>query len=214
MARAASPSASSASGRSALACHPLTPDRWPDFAALFGARGACGGCWCMAWRRTAARFAAGKGEGNRRAMRRLVIAGARPGVLAYAGDEPVGWCSIAPREQFARLAASRTLAPVDDRPVWSVSCFFVRRDWQGRGLSVRLLEAAVAHARSGGARVVEGYPYEPAGRLPGAFVWTGLVGTFRQAGFTEVARRSAGRPIMRREIARGRRPAGEAKRSG
>jgi GNAT superfamily N-acetyltransferase len=168
----------------------------------------------MAWRRTAARFAAGKGEINRRAMRRLVAGGAQPGILAYAGDEPVGWCSIGPREQFVRLAASRTLAPVDDQPVWSVSCFFVRRDWQGRGLSVRLLDAAVAHARAGGARVVEGYPCAPAGRLPGAFVWTGLEGTFRKAGFTEVARRSAGRPIMRRTIARGRRPAGEAKRSG
>jgi GNAT superfamily N-acetyltransferase len=168
----------------------------------------------MAWRRTAARFAAGKGESNRRAMRRLVAAGAQPGILAYAGVEPVGWCSVGPREQFVRLTASRTLAPVDARPVWSVSCFFVRRDWQGCGLSVRLLEAAVAHARAGGARLVEGYPYAPSDRLPGAFVWTGLEATFRKAGFTEVARRSAGRPIMRRTIARGRCPAGEAKRSG
>ncbi len=214
MVRAASPRKLPSLGPPTLSCHPLTPDRWADFAALFGTRGACGGCWCMAWRRTAAQFAAGKGGSNRRAMRRLVAAGAQPGILAYAGDEPVGWCSVAPRGQFVRLAASRILAPVDERPVWSVSCFFVRRDWQGRGLSVRLLEAAVAYARAGGARLIEGYPYAPAGRLPGAFVWTGLEGTFREAGFTEVARRSAGRPIMRREIARGRCPAGEAKRSG
>ena len=197
-----------------LEIHSATPDRWADLEALFGAKGACAGCWCMWWRRSRAEFNRQKGEGNRVALKALIDGGTVPGLIAYADGHPAGWVALAPREEYPPLARSRVLQPVDDRPVWSVVCFFVRRDWQGRGLSVRLLEAAVAHARSGGARVVEGYPYEPAGRLPGAFVWTGLVGTFRQAGFTEVARRSAGRPIMRREIARGRRPAGEAKRSG
>jgi GNAT superfamily N-acetyltransferase len=201
----------------ALAFHPLTPSRWDDFAALFGARGACGGCWCMTWRRSAAAFKAGKGEGNRRAMRRLVMAGEAPGVLAYAGGEPVGWCAVAPRERYVRLAASRTLAPVDDAPVWAVSCFFVRREWRGRGLTVRLLGAAADHARAHGARLVEGYPYEPPGRLPGPFVWTGLAAAFRAAGFTEVARRSATRPIMRLPLGSGARGArgggGKARRS-
>jgi GNAT superfamily N-acetyltransferase len=166
----------------------------------------------MAWRRERAAFVAGKGEGNRRAMRRLVAAGEEPGVLAYVGGEAVGWCAVAPRERYVRLAAARTLAPVDDAPVWSVSCFFVRRDWQGRGLSVRLLAAAVDHARARGARIVEGYPYEPRGRLPGPFVWTGLAAAFRRAGFEEVARRSATRPIMRRSTSGARHGAGEAKR--
>lgn len=177
---------------------PLTTEAWPDLEALFGARGACGGCWCMWWRRPKAEFERGKGAVNRNALRLLVRQGAPTGVLAYAGDRPVGWCSIAPRDQFPRLAGSRILAPVDDAAVWSIVCLFVARDWRRHGVSIGLLRAAVAHARRLGARLVEGYPVEPrAGRQPDAFVWTGLASAFERAGFREVARRSETRPIMR-----------------
>ncbi len=185
-----------------LRFHPLTAGRWSDFERLFGERGACGGCWCMWWRLTGKQFEAGKGEPNRRAMRELVAAGEVPGILAYAGDEPVGWCALAPRERFARLARSRILAPVDERPVWSVVCFFVHKRYREQGVSVALLEAAVEHARGCGAGAVEGYPVEPRkDRAPAIFVYTGLAAAFRRAGFTEVARRSPTRPIMRRETA-------------
>src|SRR5882762_10280109 len=95
-----------------LSFHALTPPRWPDFEALFGERGACGGCWCMFWRRPRAEFVAGKGAGNKRAIRALVQKGHVPGVLAYAGAEPVGWCAIAPRACYPALARSRVLKAV------------------------------------------------------------------------------------------------------
>jgi GNAT superfamily N-acetyltransferase len=164
----------------------------------------------MTWRLSSADFARLKGEGNRRALRALVDSGEPPGLLAYVGDEPAAWCAVAPREAYPRLDRSRVLARVDDQPVWSVSCFYVARPFRRSGLSLALLEAAVAHARERGARIVEGYPIEPRqGRVPDVFVWTGLASTFREAGFQEVARRSETRPILRRGVGgRGPRIAG------
>lgn len=181
-----------------LQFRPLTPDRWPDLERLFGERGACGGCWCMSWRLRRPEFDKNKGEGNKKALRKIVRSGAQPGILAYADGAPAGWCSIAPRTEFSFLERSRVLAPVDDQPVWSVTCFFVARPFRRKGVSVQLLKAAVALARRQGARMVEGYPQEiGARRDPDAFVWTGLASAFRKAGFKEVARRSKQRPIMR-----------------
>lgn len=178
---------------------PLTPGRWPDLEELFGARGACGGCWCMAWRLAPRDFRAGKGAGNRNALRSLVKAGPPPGVLAYAGKACVGWCAVAPRAEYPRLANSRVLAPVDDRPVWSVSCLFVTKSHRRKGLSAMILRAAAEFAFSQGAKIVEGYPTDPGGKdMPAPFVWTGLPAAFASAGFAEVARRSEARPIMRK----------------
>jgi GNAT superfamily N-acetyltransferase len=181
--------------------HPLTPDRWADLEALFGARGACGGCWCMCWRLPRKEFDAGKGDGNRAAFRRLVAAGEVPGILAYAGGAPVGWCSVAPRERFVVLERSRALRRIDDEAVWSVTCFFVARGYRRRGMAIALLEAAVAHAAARGAHLVEGYPVEPRTKsMADAFAWTGPVAAFRAAGFAEAARGPTGRPIMRRRV--------------
>ncbi|NJD60605.1 MAG: GNAT family N-acetyltransferase [Anaerolineales bacterium] len=181
--------------------HPLTPERWPDLEKLFGPRGACGGCWCMYWRLSRQQFSAQQGEVNRQELKSLVASGKNPGLLAYVEDEPIGWCSIAPRDEFPVLARSRILKPVDDLPVWSVVCFFVNRTHRRQGLTVLLLKAAVDYAARGGASIVEGYPVDPKeGKAPDVFVYTGLYSTFQQAGFTEVARRSATRPIMRYPI--------------
>jgi len=181
--------------------HPLTPERWGDFEMLFGPRGATGGCWCMYWRLRRTQYAEQQGELNRRNMKAIVESGNIPGILAYAGDEPAGWCSIAPREEFSTLARSRVLRPVDDQPVWSVVCFFISRKYRRQGLTVALLKAAVEYARSRDARIVEGYPVDPReGKSPDVFVYTGLLSAFKQAGFTEVLRRSETRPIMRYTI--------------
>jgi GNAT superfamily N-acetyltransferase len=182
-----------------LAIRPLTMSRWKHLEALFGERGACGGCWCMFWRLPRAEFQRQKGKGNRQAFKTLVRKGDPPGLIAYDGRVPVGWCAVAPRASYPALARSRILQPVDGEPVWSVSCLFVARPYRRRGVSVRLLEAAADYARRRGGRIVEGYPVEPPGAAPDAFVWTGLASAFRQAGFREVARRSPTRPIMRRE---------------
>lgn len=181
-----------------LEFHPVTAKRWRDLEKLFGERGACGGCWCMCWRLKRSQFEKQKGAGNKKALKRIVAAGEVPGLLAYAGREPVGWCSVAPREAFPVLENSRILKRVDDQPVWSASCFFVARPYRRQGLSVKLLRAAVAYAKKKGARMVEGYPVEPKkSPMPDVFAWTGLADAFRRAGFKEVLRRSPTRPIMR-----------------
>ena len=183
---------------SKLEFHPLTPGRWPDFERLFGERGACGGCWCMWWRLKRSAFERRKGARNKKAFRELVRKRDPPGLLAYVSGQPVGWCAVAPRESFPVLERSPTLRRVDDQVAWSVACFFVARPFRRRGLSVKLLRAAVDYAKARGARIVEGYPVEPRKTsMPDAFAWTGLVATFRRAGFKEVLRRSPSRPIMR-----------------
>jgi GNAT superfamily N-acetyltransferase len=186
---------------STIEIEPLTIERWADLEALFGPRGACGGCWCMTWRLTRSEYERNKGESNRNLFRDIVAEGSPIGLLAYDGDEPVGWCAVAPRDEFSTLDRSRILKRVDDQPVWSVVCFFVRRSHRGRGLTVRLLEAAIEYAGAHDAKIVEGYPVEPRKpEMPPVFAFTGLVSAFRQAGFVEVARRSETRPIMRYEI--------------
>jgi GNAT superfamily N-acetyltransferase len=178
--------------------YPLTPERWPDFEKLFGPRGACGGCWCMYWRLSRPQYEQQHGELNRRNMKALVDSGAVPGLLVYSSDEPVGWCSIAPREEFPTLERSRILKRVDDQPVWSVVCFFITRSYRRMGLTVQLLRASIEYARAKGAHIVEGYPVEPkGGKSPDVFVYTGLLSAFKQAGFTEIMRRSETRPIVR-----------------
>ncbi len=184
----------------AIAFRPLTPARWDDLESLFGAKGACAGCWCMYPRLTSTE---GKtsGEPNRRAFRKVVRQGPPPGLLAYRAGVPIGWVAIAPRAEYRRFERSRVLAPVDDKPVWSVPCFFVHRDARGIGLTVALLEAACAWAAKRGARVVEGYPVDTKGeRYPAAFAFHGTVETFEAAGFREVERRSPTRPIVRRAV--------------
>lgn len=181
-----------------LKFYTATPSRWRDVEALFGERGACGGCWCMVWRLRNKDWVANKGAKNKRALKKLVTTGGKPGVVAYSGREPVGWCAIAPRETYVGLERSRILAAVDDQPVWSISCLFVAKPYRRRSISIKLIEAAVEFARKSGARIVEGYPIEPTmEKTPDPFVWLGIPSAFRKAGFKEVMRRSKTRPIMR-----------------
>ena len=180
---------------------PLDKERWTDFEALFGKNGACGGCWCMYWFQTGAQFEKMKGEKNRKAMQERVFSGNTPGLLAYAGDIPAGWAALSPRSEYPRLARSRVLAPVDDAPVWSVVCFFIHKNFRGRHLTVRLLEAAKTYAKANGCAILEGYPVDPkTPRIAPAFAFHGTASAFERAGFAEVLRRSETRPIMRAEL--------------
>jgi GNAT superfamily N-acetyltransferase len=154
----------------------------------------------MAWRLTRKQFDEQKGEKNKRAFKRIVDAGHVPGILAYANGEPIGWCSVAPREEFVRLETARSLKRLDDQPVWSVVCLFVAKPYRRAGVSVALLKAAAEYCKKQGVKIVEGYPVEPGQKLPDPFVWTGLVSAFRRAGYKEVARPSATRAIMRKVL--------------
>lgn len=152
-------------------------------------------------RKPRAEYEAAKGDINRADMHRLVYTGHVPGLIAYTGGVPAGWCSLGPRQEFLRLNNSRTLKPVDDQPVWSVVCLFIHRKYRRRGLSVALLEAACAWAAKQGARIVEGYPVVPTRpEVPDMTAWHGTARAYQRAGFTEVARPSDARAIYRREV--------------
>ncbi|HEU4782760.1 MAG TPA: GNAT family N-acetyltransferase [Ktedonobacterales bacterium] len=173
---------------------PLTPDRWEDLEALFGPRGAYGGCWCMFWRVSGARFAeqcARDGAGNKAAFQEVVMRGDVPGLLAYADGKPVGWCAVAPREVYATLERSTTLKRIDDKPVWVITCFFVAHGWRRKAVYIALISAAIDHVRSLGGRLLEAYPtlHKPGMKAPSnAPVYIGLSAAFRITGFVDVER--------------------------
>ena len=177
-----------------------TPDRWDDVVAVFEGPGDPGRCWCQ-WFYRGARVEREFADRNRSALRSQV-AERVPGVLGYLDGVPSGWCAVAPRPTYTRLARSRVLAgvPADemaDPAVWSVTCFVVRRTARRRGLSGALLAGAVDLARRGGAGVVEGYPVDVAPPAPAAGLYPGPLPVFLRAGFTEVRRTPQGRPVVR-----------------
>lgn len=176
----------------------LTKETWHNFEQLLGERGACGGCWCMSWRISRSEFEKNKGAGNKNIMKSIVDSGKDVGVIAFYEDKPVGWCSVAPRKVFVRLDKSRVLKPIDDKPVWSVSCFFIAKEYRRQGLSTELLKGVIKYGKEKGAEIIEAYPTEPySDNIPAAFAWTGIPASFIKAGFIEVERRSKSRPIMR-----------------
>ena len=184
--------------------HPLTPDRWDDLDALFGPRGAYGGFWCMFWRVSRAQFGeqcAHGGADNKAAFREVVVRGDVPGLLAYADGKPVGWCAVAPREVYTALERSTTRKRLDDQPVWSITCFYVAHGWRKRGVSTALVNAAIAHVRNQGGKMLEAYPTlnEPGMKPPSnSAAYMGLSEVFRDAGFVEVARPSNTRRVTMR----------------
>jgi GNAT superfamily N-acetyltransferase len=158
----------------------------------------------MFYRKTGA--GTGVGQDNRRAMKRLVDRGTVPGLIGYEDGVPVAWVSLGPREDYAKLRRSPVMKPVDDQPVWSIVCFFVDRKARGRGLSARMLRAAVDYARSRGARLLEAYPVDKDRPSHPDFMFFGAKSMFDRTGFREVARRRPTRPVVRKTL----RPRGSA----
>lgn len=140
-----------------------------------------------------------RAEANRARLKALAEAGRPPGLLAYRGPLPVGWVSIGPREDYARLARSPVMKPVDDHPVWSIVCFVVPSAYRGQGVARALLGAAVDYAQKQGARLIEAYPVDKPGRSRDEALWFGAKSMYDQAGFSEVARRKPQRPVVRLE---------------
>jgi GNAT superfamily N-acetyltransferase len=180
----------------AFETHPLTKDRWRDLVELFD-RPIVRTCFCMYYRKTGD---TGVGEQNRKAMKALVDKGVVPGIIGCEDGVPVSWVSLGPREDYEKLQRSPIMKPVDERPVWSIVCFFVDPSARGRGLSERMLRAAVDYARSCGARLVEAYPVEMAGRSHPDDMFFGAKSLYDRAGFREVARRRPTRPVVRKAL--------------
>jgi GNAT superfamily N-acetyltransferase len=189
----------------AFEAHPVTKERWTDLVELFD-RPIVRTCFCMFYRKTGA--GTGVGRQNRRSMKALVDRGTVPGLIGYEDGVPVAWVSLGPREEYAKLRRSPIMKPVDDRPVWSIVCFFVDRSARGRGLSERMLRAAVDYARSRGARLVEAYPVEQETRGHPDDMFFGAKSMYDRAGFREVARRRPTRPVVRKPL----RPGGSSAR--
>ena len=185
----------------ALTFHPLTPERWPDLERLFGPNGAYSGCWCMFWRQTGPEWHGCDAPGRKKAFKAICTKGDRPpGVIAFRGDEPIGWVAIAPRAEYERLAKARVLVPLDDRPVWSITCFFIHRSARRQGLMEKLIGAAVDFAGDHGATIVEAYPRPVIGKQASATLYVGTVSVFERAGFKVMARPSEKRAVMRKSL--------------
>ncbi len=185
----------------AFQAHPVTAERWPDLVELFD-RPVARTCFCMYYRKTGE--ATGVGSVNRQAMRVLVEEGNVPGLIGYEDGVPVAWVSLGPREAYPKLRRSPVMKPVDERPVWSIVCFFVDREARGRGLSERMLRAAVDYARSRGARLLEAYPVDALEPRDPDSMFFGAKSMYDRAGFREVARRQPTRPVVRKALRPGR----------
>ncbi len=176
-----------------LQFHEVTAERWPDFERLFEARGGPKSCWCMVWRASSAEIKRTDGAGRKAAMAARICAGAPVGLLGYAGEEPVAWCSIAPRSTYRRLVSGET----SDESIWSIACFFVVRRLRGTGITQQLIAAAVRHAREQGASLVEAYPVAPDSP---SYRFMGFVPVFEEAGFTEVGREGQHGHVMQLKL--------------
>ena len=185
---------------------PLTPQRWPDLEAVFQARGCsvARGCWCMYYRRSGSREALPRGttpaQANRAELKTLALADPPPGLIGYLGKTPVGWVSLGPREDYAKLKRSPVMKPVDGLPVWSIICFVVPSAYRGQGVARALLDGSIAYAKKRGVRLLEAYPVDKSGRTSDDSMWFGAKSMYDAAGFEEVARRKPKRPIVRLRV--------------
>src|SRR5262245_61526944 len=120
---------------------PLTPELWPAFERLFGAKGACMGCWCMYWRMPNKDYQAKRGPVTKRMFKKRVSDGPPPGVVAMDGEDAIGWLQIGPRPdvpQFStpkRVSAPLKEADAEDERVWVATCFFVKAGHRRQGVT-------------------------------------------------------------------------------
>jgi len=193
-----------------LTVRPLTRGRWRDLEAVFNAKGCsvARGCWCMYYRRSGSRgpLRAGitRAQANRADLKALRGSREPPGLIGYRGKVPVGWVSLGPRDDYAKLQRSPVMKAVDERPVWSIVCFVVPSQYRGQGVARALLDGAIAYARKRGVALLEAYPVDKPGRSDDDSMWFGAKSMYDAAGFEEVARRKPTRPIVRIRAAAGR----------
>jgi len=193
-----------------LTVRPLTRGRWPDLEALFNAKGCsvARGCWCMYYRHSGSpgplRGGTTRAQANRAELKGLLRSGEPPGLIGYRGKVPVGWVSLGPREDYAKLRRSPVMKAVDERPVWSIVCFVVPSRYRGQGVARALLDGAIAYAKKRGVALLEAYPVDKPARSNDDSMWFGAKSMYDAAGFEEVARRKPTRPIVRIRAAAGR----------
>ena len=189
-----------------IVVRPATPDRFEDVTRILApTKSGAEACWCLYHRLSSSEFNRLRGAERPEHLRRLCEREHAPGLLAYRGAEPVGWCALGPWADMGRLQRSRTIPRIDERHRWSIVCFVVRAAHRRQGVAAALLDGAVDYAREVGVGLLEGYPVEPGGeRLSSSFAYVGTTTMFEAAGFhrvEETSARSGGRPrwVMRLE---------------
>lgn len=182
-----------------LSFEALSEDNWDKFVQLFGSKGACGNCWCMSFRLKKQDFEKGKqNDGNKNAMKKLVVNKKPTGILCYYDNVPIAWCAFSPREDFLKIENSRVHKRIDNEHVWSIPCFFISKGYRRKGISVKFLKAVIIYAKTKKIKIIEAYPVIPTQeKLPDAFAWIGLYKSFERAGFKIVDRTSKNRPMVR-----------------
>ena len=186
-----------------IVVRPLTLNRWPDLEAVFNAKGCsiARGCWCMYYRLSGKGPLTRPGETQRarskEALKRLAAQDPPPGLIGYQGKTPVGWISLGPRDDYAKLERSPVMKRIDDQAVWSIVCFVVPSEYRGQGIARELLAGAVTYAKKRGVALLEAYPVDKNEPSAGESSWFGSKSMFDQAGFEEVARRKPARPVVR-----------------
>lgn len=185
--------------------HPVTPDRFEDFADVINRNRRETHCWCLSHRLTAGEIDE-LGDGSReQAMRSLCEREHPPGVVTYLDGTPVGWCNIGPRSEITRLVRSKVIKPVDDVPVWSIVCVVVRSGHRRQGITEHVIEGAVAYAAANGAPAVEAHPVDPESRMDLTMAFVGTKSMFDRCGFTVIGTTDATasgmlRLTMRRDL--------------
>ncbi len=184
---------------------PATADRFDDVERTFSGGGDGLSCQCQWWTLTNAQFQASDRDERERMLRAQVAAELSPALIAYVDGEAAGWVRVGPRTAQPRLARTRDFAatnePWDDSTVWAVTCFVVRKEHRGKGLNQQLLDAAIDHARTSGARVLEAYPTDTsAAKRPSNELFRGILSVFENAGFREIARPKPERVIVQLDL--------------
>jgi GNAT superfamily N-acetyltransferase len=175
----------------------LTTETWPYLLKLFGEKGACGGCWCMTPRLPPSVYNKHKGEGNKKLFVKLIQSQEPLGVIGFAGETPISWCSFSPKDRLLQMRNSRIMQSTTDADVWSIVCLFVEKEYRRKGISSKIISAAADYAFSQGAKIVEAYHVvSRSGKMPDAFAWNGIWSSYKKAGFTEVKKLSDTRLIM------------------
>lgn len=184
-----------------LSFQELTSRNWKQYEELMGEKGGCGNCWCMYFRIPTKEFQENKPNGNKKLMKQLVKKNKPVGLIAFLSKQPVGWLALAPREDYMKIENSRVFKRIDDKPVWSISCFFIKKEYRHKGLSGQLIKGVVEFAKKKKIKVLEAYPAIPyAEKVPHPFLWVGVLSSFLKNGFTIVKQNSKSRAMVRLEL--------------
>jgi hypothetical protein len=175
-----------------LTIKPVDSSNWKDFEKLFESKGAPRYCWCMAWRMNSDELKNNTSANRKTFIKKRVVAKVPIGLLAYHGSEPVAWCSIAPRETYERLGGDET---VND--VWSIACFFIKKDFRHNGLVDFLIGHAKQFSKTNGAKYVEAYPVS---KDSPSYRFMGFISSFEKAGFRFVKKAGSRRNVMICEV--------------